>query len=172
MSTYRRAYQSGGHYFFTVVTFERQRYLVEPDNIDRLRAAFRHVQRRHPFTIDAIVILPDHLHTIWRLPPGDSGFSLRWRLIKHYVARGIDVPVNRRGEKPIWQRRFWEHLLRDEEDWRNHMDYIHYNPVRHGHANSPGQWPYSSFHHAVRRGWYDPDWGTHEPKNLHGMNCE
>jgi hypothetical protein len=91
------------------------------------------------------VILPDHLHSDWRLPDGDSDFSLRWRLIKHYVAAGMPAPTNRRGEKLVWQRRFWEHAIRDEDDWRRHVDYVHYNPVKHGYVSRPEDWPWSSF---------------------------
>jgi putative transposase len=110
---YRRAYQSGGCYFFTVVTHKRRSILTQPDVIDRLREAFRHVRSSRPFTIDAMVVLPDHLHCIWHLPEGDNNFPTRWRLIKHYVSSVIDAPVNKRNEKLVWQRRYWEHLLRD-----------------------------------------------------------
>ena len=99
------------------------------------------------------------LHTVWRLPPGDTDYSLRWRLIKHHLASGIQGSSNRRGEKNIWQRRFWEHLIRDEYDWRNHVDYVHYNPVKHGYVERAVEWPFSSFHHYVRRGWLAEDWG-------------
>lgn len=172
MSNYRRAYITGGHYFFTVVTYQRIGLFADKDKVARLGEAFRHVKKRHPFSVDAIVVLPDHLHTIWRLPEDDADFSVRWRLIKHYLARGLDCPTNRRGEKLLWQRRFWEHLLRDEEDWRNHVDYIHYNPVRHGYSNSPIEWKYSSFTSAVKRGWYEADWGCNEPAHIQKMQLE
>jgi len=172
MSKYRRTYIAGGHYFFTVVTFGRLEIFARKENIVRLGDAFRHVKREHPFAIDAIVILPDHLHTIWRLPEGDVDFSLRWRLIKHYLARGVDKPLNRRGEKRVWQRRFWEHAIRDETDWRNHVDYIHYNPVKHGYSDSPMGWEYSSFARAVSSGWYAKDWGGGEPDNIREMELE
>ena len=99
---------------------------------------------------DAMVILPDHLHMVWRLPGGDTDYSLRWRLIKHYLASGISGSTNRRGEKAVWQQRFWEHAIRDEDDWRNHIDYVHYNPVKHGYVARPGVWPWSSFGPAQR----------------------
>jgi putative transposase len=111
MSDYRRVFAPGGCYFFTVVTHGRQRLFENTDHIDRLREGFRRTRQKHPFAIDAIVILPDHLHTIWRLPGNDGDFSLRWRLIKHYLASGIAADTNRRGEKLVWQRRFWEHLV-------------------------------------------------------------
>ena len=93
-------------------------------------------------------------------------------MIKHYVASGISVDINRRGEKLVWQRRFWEHLIRDKEDWRRHVDYIHYNPVKHGYVSRPGDWPWSSFEKALKRGWYPAGWGEQEPRNLVGMDFE
>jgi putative transposase len=159
MKRYRRAYVTGGAYFFTVVTHHRVPWLTQPDALRRLRAALRKVRERQPFGMDAIVVLPDHLHAIWRLPAGDSDFSTRWRLIKHHVAIG-------RAETWRWQPRFWEHVLRDEEDWRRHTDYIHYNPVKHGYAHAPSAWPYSSFGLAAKRGWYDRSWGAAEPTDL------
>lgn len=158
---YRLNYQDGGVYFFTVVTQSRQPILIE--HIDRLRDAFSHVQERFPFKIDAIVVLPDHLHTIWRLPEGDHNYSRRWMVLKRKFSSGLSPGIRSpsqqsKREKGIWQRRFWEHTLRDEEDWRRHMDYIHYNPVKHGYAALPQQWRYSSFARAVRQGWYPPDW--------------
>ncbi|WP_305906783.1 transposase [Methylomarinum sp. Ch1-1] len=144
MSHYRRAYIPGGCYFFTAVTHHREAWFSTQENVDRLREAFRHVKNRHPFAIDAIVVLPDHIHTVWRLPDGDADFSLRWRLLKHYVAIKLSNGTNNRGEKQFWQRRFWEHVIRGETDWRNHIDYIHYNPVKHDYVTTPAQWPYSS----------------------------
>ena len=174
---YRRYYQAGGSYFFTVVTHNRRPILTTEENIQRLRKAFRHVQAKHPFHIDAIVVLPDHLHTLWRLPEGDADFSTRWRKIKHFFSIGVAKGVvsnskQRRREKGVWQRRFWEHALRDEHDWRRHVDYIHYNPVKHGHVSLPAQWPFSSFHKAVKMGWYEMDWGASEPDMIRGMEME
>jgi REP element-mobilizing transposase RayT len=113
------------------------------DYIDLLRQAFRYVRRRHPFDIEAIVVLPDHLHAIWMLPEGDADFALRWRLIKSMFSRGLPAGERtsasraQKGERGIWQRRYWEHTLRDEEDFARYADYIHFNPVKHGHV-SPG----------------------------------
>ena len=151
MKTYRRAYQPGGHYFFTLVTHRRTPWLTSDNARVRLRAAFLKVARQRPFAIDAFVLLPDHLHAIWSLPRGDCDFSTRWRLIKHHVSTGMS--------ECRWQPRFWEHLLRDENDWRRHVDYIHYNPVKHGHAARAADWPHSSFHAWVERGGYPLDWG-------------
>jgi putative transposase len=158
---YRRYYQPGGTYFFTIVTEHRQPLLIE--HVDRLRAAFRYGIDRYPFIIEGIVILPDHLHTIWRLPNGDDNFSLRWMVIKRkfsagFAAQMINSSKQAKREKGIWQRRFWEHCIRDEEDWRRHMDYIHYNPVKHGYCATPVEWQYSSFHRSVKQGLYAADW--------------
>lgn len=164
MTNYRRNFLPGGTYFFTVNLADRDaRLLVE--NIALLRAAFRYGRRRHPFAIEAIVVLPDHLHAIWTLPDGDADFSLRWRLIKSAFSRGLPVDEQisssreSRQERGIWQRRYWEHTIRDEADFARHADYIHFNPVKHGHAARVRDWPYSSFHRMVRRGAYPVDWG-------------
>ena len=149
MSDYRRALVPGGCFFFTVVTHDRQRLFDEDQNVDRLREGFRRTMEKHPFQIDAIVILPDHLHTLWRLHDGDANYSLRWRLIKHYLASGVSAATNRRGEKQVWQRRFWEHAIRDEGDWR-----------------------WSSFEKGVGQGWYLPGWGESAPSNQHGIDFE
>ena len=134
------------------------------ESIDALRTAFRETQRHHPFTIDAIVVLPDHLHTVWTLPEGDADFSTRWRLIKTSLSRklagGESISSSRvgKGERGIWQRRYWEHTIRDEIDFSRHIDYVHINPVKHGLVKRVGDWPYSSFHRMVRDGIYPEDW--------------
>jgi putative transposase len=128
-----------------------------------LREAFRSVRRAQPFAIDAIVVLPDHLHCIWTLPEGDANYSNRWRLIKARFARGLTktgspVRQNSKSEYDVWQRRFWEHTIRNERDFQAHVDYIHYNPVKHGLVERVRDWPYSSFHRFVRKGWESADW--------------
>ena len=155
---YRRVYQPGACYFFTVVTEKRQPLLI--NNIERLRDAFRLCLSRYPFDIDAIVILPDHLHTLWRLPENDADFSKRWMVIKRKFSSGLSNGIvndskSKKREKGIWQRRFWEHKIRDERDWQQHVDYIHFNAVKHGYVNKPQDWPYSSFQQAVNKGWYN-----------------
>ena len=164
MPDYRRAHLPGATYFFTVnLADRRQRLLTE--HVNALRAAFRLARVRHPFAIDAIVILPDHLHTIWTLPDGDADFPTRWRLIKSYFSRALPatetVSVSRtlKAERGIWQRRFWEHAIRDEDDLERHVDYIHFNPVKHGYVAHVREWPHSSFHQYVARGDLPPDWG-------------
>ena len=172
MSDYRRVRVAGGCYFFTVVTYQRRTLFDDPYNVDLLRQAFASAKEKRPFHIDAIVILPDHLHSVWRLPEGDDDFSGRWRAIKQFVSRRLDGSVSHRGEKRVWQRRFWEHLIHDEEDWRRHVDYIHFNPVKHGLVNAPEDWAYSSYGRAVKKGWYAPGWGRTEPERLRNMRRE
>ena len=162
MTNYRRNFVLGGSYFFTVNLADRRLGLLV-ENIGLLRAAFRSVRERHPFTIDAAVVLPDHLHMIWTMPDRDADFALRWRLIKsafsHGLPSGEAVSGSRsaKGERGIWQRRYWEHTLRDQDDFARHLDYIHFNPVKHGHAARVGDWPYSSFRRWVRLGAYPKD---------------
>ncbi len=165
---YRRARITGGTFFFTLVTHHRRSFLCEAQNIGLLRQSFWVVMQRHPFVIDAAVILPEHLHCIWTLPEGDSDYLMRWRLIKSGVSRlcGHEVRGNisdsrrNKKEQAVWQRRFWEHCIRDEQDWIQHVEYIHYNPVRHGLARERKDWEYSSFHRYVREGKYDVMWGV------------
>jgi len=164
MTNYRRHRIKGGCYFFTVVMADRSTSLLTK-HIDHLRAAFREVMAAHPFRVDAIVVLPDHLHCVWSLPDGDDDFSTRWRQIKSAFSRNIPHEAPRpdsqrkKGERGIWQRRFWEHTLRDEADYRRHIDYIHFNPVKHGHVGRVADWPHSSFHRFVKAGIYSADWG-------------
>ncbi len=162
MVNYRRNLVPGGTYFFTVTLQDRSsRLLVE--HIGPLRAAFREVKRKHPFHIDAIAILPEHLHTIWTLPEGDADYPGRWRAIKsaftHAVVKsGVAVVRNEKGEYALWQRRYWEHTIVDEDDFRHHVDYIHSNPVKHGWVKQAADWPHSSFHQYVKQGILPPDW--------------
>jgi putative transposase len=162
---YRRYRVPGGCYFFTVNLLERFPNDTLIRHVDLLRAVVRDVCRRWPFVIDGWVVLPDHLHCIWTLPPGDFDFINRWRLIKAGFARQIPKTEARsrvrvtRGERAIWQRRFWEHAIRDERDYASHMDYLHFNPVKHGYARRVMDWPYSSFRRCVAKGIYPLDWG-------------
>jgi putative transposase len=164
MTNYRRAYREGATYFFTVNLADRRTTLLT-DHINDLRDAVRYTLQRHPFAIDAMTVLPDHLHAVWTLPPNDSDHSLRWRLIKGFFSRRIPRNEHRRpsriakGERGIWQRRFWEHLIRDEADLCKHVDYTHFNPVKHGHVSRVTDWPHSTFHREVREGRLTPDWG-------------
>jgi putative transposase len=163
MTDYRRNFIAGGSFFFTVNLAERWRRLLT-EHIDELRTAFRETRRHHPFTIDAMVVLPDHLHAVWTLPEGDADFATRWRLIKsgfsRRVATGERISDSRaaKAERGIWQRRYWEHTIRDEADFARHLDYIHINPVKHGLVTRVGDWPYSSFHRMVKIGIYPEDW--------------
>jgi putative transposase len=172
MSNYHRAFHPGGTYFFTIVTLNRAPTFTDEHRVEVLRQALRKVMEARPFQIDAMVILPEHLHCIWRMPEGDTDYSSRWREIKKTASRQISPVTNARNERNVWQRRFWEHAIRNEEDWRRHVDYIHYNPVKHGLAKRPGEWRWSSFSRAVSKGWYDESWGANEPTTITGMDCE
>ena len=164
MSNYRRMRVPGGTYFFTVNLLERRRRLLV-ERIDDLRAAFRAAHAVRPFEILAIVILPDHLHCLWRLPPGDTDNANRWAQIKSGFSRRLPAGERRslrrvaRRERGIWQRRYWEHLIRDDNDLRRHVEYIHFNPVKHGHSPRAIDWPHSSFYRWVERGEYPANWG-------------
>lgn len=165
---YRRSRAKGATFFFTVITHERKKILCQETNVALIKKAFNQVVQHHPFRIRAFVLLPEHIHCIWTLPEDDNDFSMRWRLIKSYFSRRCGTGHKRhqsvsrfnKGEQGVWQRRFWEHQIRDEKDFRNHVEYIHYNPVKHGLVKSPVLWPYSSFHRYVRQGDYESDWGA------------
>ncbi|MBT8373086.1 MAG: transposase [Deltaproteobacteria bacterium] len=171
---YRRAQVKGGTYFFTVVTHRREKIFNRSDNVELLRQAFKKVIKGHPFKIDAFVLLPDHLHCIWTLPRGDADFPTRWRLIKSHFSRNCNMvgwvearnPTRpnasrlKKKEKPIWQRRFWEHLIRNNNDLKRHIEYIHYNPVKHRMVKAPKDWQYSSFHRFASNGLYHLEWGA------------
>ena len=176
MSNYRRAKTKGATYFFTVVTERRQPILTNEDVRAALRTAILKVRRTHPFNIDGWVLLPDHLHCIWTLPEGDADFSTRWRLIKREVTVAIgtryfrqDFQTARRTKKhqgTIWQHRFWEHLIRDEHDFEMHMNYLHFNPVKHGLTETVKEWHWSSFHRLVQEGIYPFDWSNNEAAKI------
>lgn len=163
MPDYRRNRVPGGTYFFTVTLLDRSSRLLVT-HIDLLRDAARAARTRSPFHIDAWVVLPDHMHCIWTLPPGDDDYSGRWRSLKKAFTKSIPATEHRsavrmrRGERGIWQRRFWEHTIRDERDYASHTDYVHFNPVKHGLAAHPADWPYSSFRRCVAAGLYASDW--------------
>ncbi|HEX9811221.1 MAG TPA: transposase [Burkholderiales bacterium] len=164
MPDYRRAWHPGGTYFFTVNLLERFGNDLLVREIDTLRAAVRRVQQAHPFTIHGWVVLPDHLHCVISLPEGDDDFALRWRLIKARFSKALPVTERRslvrqrRGERGIWQRRYWEHLIRDEADFAAHMDYVHINPVKHRLVKRVADWPHSTFYRLVRMSIYPRDW--------------
>ena len=166
MTEYRRAWLPGGTWFFTVNLAERQRNKLIVEKIYLLREAFERVGFRYPFRQEAFVIMPDDLHCIWTLPHGDTDFPIRWGHIKPQFSRGIEKGEriseswSARAERGIWQRRFWEHVIRDEGDYERHVDYIHYNPVKHGHVMRVADWPYSSFHRFVERGIYNLEWAA------------
>lgn len=163
MPNYRLARVPGCIYFFTVNLLERRRRLLV-EHADDLRASFRVAQAARPFEMLAIVVLSDHLHCIWRLPIDDADNANRWAHIKASFSRRLPRDEGRTGrrivcrERGIWQRRYWEHLILDDDDLRRHTDYIHWNPVKHGHASRAADWPYSSFRRWVIAGVYPLDW--------------
>ena len=164
MPDYRRAWRPGGTYFFTVNLLQRRDNDLLTRHIDLLRAAVKSVRQRHPFIVHGWVVLPDHMHCVIELPPDDADYATRWRLIKMNFSKAIPRTERlsavriRRGERGIWQRRYWEHLIRDKRDYRSHMDYVHINPVKHGLVRCVADWPYSTFHRLVEKGIYPVNW--------------
>jgi putative transposase len=176
MSHYRRWRQPGGTFFFTVVSQGRRPVFSNPAVRDMLGRALRTVNLERPVETLGIILLPEHLHCLWRLPDGDENYSIRWKRIKELVTKSYraaamaEAPTSaardRRGERGVWHRRYWEHWIRDELDLKRHLDYIHYNPVKHGLVGRAADWPFSSFARYVASGEYQLDWGEAEPANL------
>jgi len=163
MVNYRRSQTKGATYFFTVNLKNRKANHLT-DYIEQLRNSFRAIKQQRPFRIEAIVILPDHLHTVWTLPANDANYPARWKAIKSKFTRslikeGVKLNKNKRGEYDLWQRRYWEHQIRDNLDLKRHVEYIHYNPVKHGHVLQVKDWPFSSFHRFVGNEFLDGCWG-------------
>ena len=170
MVQYRRNLVPGGTFFFTVALRDR-RATTLTENINTLREALRSTLRQRPFVIDAMVVLPDHAHAIWTLPSDDADFAGRWRLLKSFFTQsllrtGVDLSRNTRGEYNLWQPRYWEHTVRDEEDLERCVDYTHWNPRKHGLVRRIQDWPCSSFHRFVREGQYELHWGGTEPESI------
>lgn len=168
MSRYRRSNTPGATYFFTVVTYRRQRILTLPEVRAALRTAFRAIRAERPFHLDGLVVMPNHLHTVWTLPPDDADYAVRWSLIKRHISKSTrhllvepqSASQKKRRELGLWQRRFWEHQIRDEADYEKHMDYLHFNPVKHGLVDNVRDWPYSTFHRYVEMRVYPSDWAS------------
>ncbi len=180
MTDYRRWMHEGGIYFFTVVTYRRSRILTETLARESLRAAIENTRSRYPFEVVAWCLLPDHLHCVWALPADDCDFSRRWAMIKvsftqQYLSSGgcehtTNLSRNRKRERGLWQRRFWEHRIRDERDFQQHVNYIHYNPVKHGLVEQVDDWPWSTYHRYIREGVYqDTSWQTQTDSELPDM---
>jgi putative transposase len=185
MPNYRRLKTPGATYFFTVVTYERQTMLCEPVSRQALQNAIEDTRRSYPFYVKAWVLLRDHLHCIRTLPDGDYEFSKRWGIIKSNFTKRIkrvgwalptkDKPSPSRilhREATIWQRRFWEHQIRDQEDFNQHCDYIHYNPVKHGLVDDPKKWEYSTIHQFINKGLYPANWGDSIAVHVLSMDIE
>lgn len=172
MPEYRRIKTPGGTFFFTVVTYGRRQLLTNPEVRQALREGIIKVRQSLPFAIEAWVLLPDHLHAIWTLPGNDDGNAARWAVIKSWVTKkcnnlfNSEMNINKsrknRQEGGIWQRRFWEHVIRDDQDFHRHLDYLHWNPVKHGYVETPMAWPYSTIHRFVAQGLYPSNWGGGE----------
>ena len=182
MPNYHRAYIPGGTFFFIVKTEHNAPVFQAEDSVRILGDVIRETKQRWPFDIDAIVLLPDHLHTIWSLPPNDADFSRRWGWLKkeftrRYLASGgteqrTSASRKKNRRRGVWQRRFWEHAIKDEDDYDAHFDYIHWNPVKHGYVECPVDWPHSSFHRWVESGVYEKNWGCgeREPQTVINSN--
>lgn len=178
MPRYRRARTQGGTYFFTIVTYRRRKIFTNDAVINALRQAIKEVKQTHPFTIEAWVLLPDHMHCVWNLPDGDDDYSKRVGMIKAGFTSRVKTQLQkpewitdsraRHGEGMIWQRRFWEHEIKDEHDFERHVDYVHYNPVKHGLVKRVCDWPYSTFHRYVEKGVYSKAWGGGAMKDVSG----
>ena len=168
MPNYRRTYEPGGIFFFTLVTHRRRHLFSNSRARECLRRAIAEEQAEYPFDLTAIVLLLDHLHCVWELPENDCDFSKRWGRIKSRFTRtwlphgGKEIQISQtrsnHRERGIWQKRFWEHRIRNEEDLMRHVNYIHFNPVKHGLVRCPHEWPYSSFARWVKQGFYKRDW--------------
>ena len=172
MPDYRRVWHPGGTYFFTVNLLQRQGNDLLVRHIDLLREVVTKVRQRHPFVIHGWVVLPEHLHCIIELPANDADYATRWRLIKMGFSKALPLTEQRsqvrvaRGERGIWQRRYWEHLIRDEADFQAHRDYVHINPVKHGLVSRVSRWPYSTFHRLVEKGVYPINWAGGDEDRL------
>ena len=160
MPNYVRAYLPGGSFFFTVVTHQRRCVFSDDATADVLRNVVQEVRQRLPLTVDAWVVLPNHIHAVWTLPEGDADFSKRWGLIKAKFTKRVVAAGLIQANVPIWQPRLWEHRIRDERDFAAHIGYVYINPVRHGLVANVADWPWSSFHRDVQRGLYPANWGS------------
>jgi len=182
MSDYRRVFVPGGTFFFTVVTFERRPFLTSDLARRTLRRAWKIVQGRHPFTCEAICLLPEHLHCMWTLPENDTNYPTRWAAIKalfskFYLQEGggegyRNTSRQKKGEAAIWQRRYLEHFIRDEQDFQRHFDYIHYNPAKHNLVKNVGEWKWSSFHKYKKKGYYPEGWGEDDSMTIVSIDAE
>lgn len=177
MPNYRRTWHPGGIYFVTVNLLERRGNDLLTRHVDALREIVREIRERHPFRIHGWVVLPDHFHWVIELPAGDADFATRWRLIKAGFSKSLPKAEHlstvraRRGERGIWQRRYWEHVIRDEADYRAHMDYVHINPVKHGLVHRVADWPHSTFHLLVDAGVYPRDWAGGDEDRVSAPDC-
>jgi len=173
MPDFRRYYVPNAIVFITGVTRDRIHHFESADNVTLLFETMRRVQSIHPFRLLAYTIMPDHFHWLMRADNEAGNFSVVLHSIKrnytinYKKVHGITTPMN------VWQPRFWDHVIRDERDFNNHFDYIHWNPVKHGGTQKPGDWPHSTYRHWLERGYYELGWGYEgEPNNISGMDFE
>ena len=172
MVQYRRSRLAGGTFFFTVNLRDRRRGILV-DHINAFRNIVRDVKTKLSFTIDAMVVLPDHWHAVWTLPPDDRAYPQRIRLIKagftkHLLREGVPIGKDANGEHKLWQKRYWEHIIRDDRDFETHVNYVHINPVKHGHVTSPADWPHSTIHRYIETGVLTPSWADSFPEGEFG----
>ena len=172
MVQYRRSRVAGGTFFFTVNLHDRRRMLLV-EHADALRTIVRDAQSEPPFVIDAMVVLPDHWHAIWTLPQDDAAYARRIQRIKarftqHLVRAGVNLAKDARGEYRLWQKRFWEHTIRDNRDFDAHVNYVHINPVKHGHVARASDWPHSTLHRYIKNGVLAEDWTCTSPEGTFG----
>jgi len=182
MAEYRRVYVPGGTYFLTVVTYQRYPFFRDPNAVDLFRRVWVKTQKDLPFESIGCVLLHDHFHCLWGLPAGDNRYSVRIKKIKERFTSdwlsqgGCEVLVTSsqkgRGNRGVWQKRFWEHTIRDERDFEMHLDYIHFNPVKHGYCKRASEWPYSTFHRYVATGYYPSHWGSTCPEHIKKIDLE
>jgi putative transposase len=182
VSQYRRFYIEGGIYFFTVVTFHRLPILTQPTARNIFHCAWEKTRSRHPFETIAVCLLPDHIHCLWKLPEGDADFSTRWKEIKRNFSVNYQEQIGpgenrnpsrcKQGEVAVWQRRFWEYYIDGDENFENHLDYIHYNPVKHGYVYRPKDWPWSTFHRYVKEELYSENWSGNPEDRIQGFDFD
>ena len=181
MSRYRRFYCPGGTYFFTVVTYKRRPIFEDPVAREILRVAFDEVRAKRPFDIPAMCLLLDHIHCVWRMPEGDADFPARWSAVKGAFSRAYNrrfcyrgeqsLSRNRKGEASFWQRRYWEHTIRSEDELERVFDYIHYNPVKHGLVARASDWPWSSLQRFIKQGFCEEAWGGETNEWMVSLPC-
>jgi putative transposase len=181
MTNYRRANFPGGYYFFTVITYNRRKFLTTDLARGCLHHVWQEIKSRRPFELVAVCLLPEHLHCVWKLPEDDCDFSIRWSSIKGVFSREYNKQrksrsdsrpsLLRRRESALWQRRYWEHQIRDENDLQSHVDYIHYNPIKHNLVKNLDDWPWSTYPRYLKEGFYGGMTSTQISESADAITC-